>query len=59
MPSSEYYRRQADTLLILALTAATDPKVSAHYRNLAVKYQKLAANAESKTQPPGTVTENL
>jgi hypothetical protein len=59
MPSSEYYRRQADTLLILALTAATDPKVSAHYRNLAVKYQKLAATAENKTQPPRTVTDDL
>jgi hypothetical protein len=41
MPSSEYYRRQADTLLMLALTAA-DPVLSARYRNMAVKYKRLA-----------------
>jgi hypothetical protein len=43
MPSSEYYRRQADTLLTLALTA-TDSELSARYRKLAVEYQMLGAN---------------
>jgi hypothetical protein len=43
MPSSEFYRRQADTLLMLALIAA-DPELSARYRNMAVKYKRLAAS---------------
>jgi hypothetical protein len=55
MPNSAYYRRQADTLLILALTAATDPKLSARYRNLALKYQKLAANAGKNAKLAGIV----
>jgi hypothetical protein len=57
MPSSEYYRRQADTLLTLALTA-TDPELSARYRNLAVEYKMLAANAREAV-PPRSVTDNL
>ena len=56
MPSSEYYRRQADTLLMLALNA-TDPELSARYRSLAVEYKMLAANAGEDTVPP--VTNNL
>jgi hypothetical protein len=43
MLSSEYYRRQADTLLTLALMA-TDPELSAQYRNMAIKYKRLATN---------------
>jgi hypothetical protein len=43
MPSSEFYRRQADTLLMLALIAA-DPELSARYRNMAVKYKRLATS---------------
>ena len=57
MPSSEYYRRQADTLLTLALTA-TDPELSDRYRNLAVEYKMLAANAREAV-PPRSVTDNL
>jgi hypothetical protein len=58
MPSSEYYHRQADTLLTLALTA-TDPELSARYRNLAVEYKMLAANAGEDTVPSRSVTDNL
>jgi hypothetical protein len=58
MPSSEYYRRQADTLLTLALTA-TDPELSARYRNLAIRYKRLAANAGKNTVPPGSATDTL
>jgi hypothetical protein len=58
MPSSEYYRRQADTLLALALTA-TDPELSARYRSLALEYKMLAANAGEDTVPARSVTANL
>jgi hypothetical protein len=58
MPSSEYYRRQADTLLTLALTA-TDPELSARYRNLAIRYKRLAKNAGKNTVPPGSATDTL
>ncbi len=58
MPSSEYYRRQADTLLTLALTA-TDPELSDRYRNLAVEYKLRAANAGEDAVPPRSVTDNL
>jgi hypothetical protein len=50
MPSSEYYDRQADTLLTLALMA-TDPELSARYRNMAVEYKCLAANTEQTRLP--------
>jgi hypothetical protein len=46
MPSSEYYRRQADMLLMLALNA-TDPELSARYRTLALQYKMLAATYDS------------
>ena len=58
MPSSEYYRRQADTLLTLALTA-TRPELSARYRNLAIRYKRLAENAGKNTVPPGFATDAL
>jgi hypothetical protein len=58
MPSSEYYRRQADTLLTLALTA-TDPELSARYRNLAIRYKRLAKNAGKNTAPPRSATDTL
>jgi hypothetical protein len=58
MPSSEYYRRQADTLLTLALIAA-DPAVSARYRNLALEYKMLAASAGEDIVPPRSLTDNL
>ena len=58
MPSSEYYRRQADTLLTLALIA-TDPELSGRYRNLAVEYKMLAANGGEDNIPPRSVTDNL
>jgi hypothetical protein len=58
MPSSEYYRRQAETLLTLALTA-TDPELAARYRSLAAEYKMLAANAGEDTVPPGSVTDDL
>ncbi len=50
MPSSEYYERQAETLLTLALMA-TDPELSARYRNMAVEYKCLAANTEHTRLP--------
>ena len=58
MASSEYYRRQADTLLTLALTT-TDPELSARYRSLAVEYKMLAAKAGDDTGPPKSFTDNL
>ena len=58
MPSSEYYHRQADTLLTLAL-AATDPELSARYRSLAIKHKMLALNAEQDTAAPSSATDNL
>ena len=58
MPSSEYYGRQADTLLTLALNA-TDPELSARYRSLAVEYKMLAANSSEHAVPPRSVTDNL
>jgi hypothetical protein len=58
MPSSEYYRRQADTLLTLALTA-TDPELSDRYRNLAVECKMRAANALEDAVPPRPATGNL
>jgi len=58
MASSEYYRRQADTLLTLALTAI-DPELSARYRNLAIRYKKLAENAGKNAAPPGSASERL
>jgi hypothetical protein len=48
--SSEYYHRQADTLLTLALIA-TDPELSARYRNMALEYKCLAANTEHTRLP--------
>jgi hypothetical protein len=57
MPSSEYYRRQADTLLTLALIAA-DPVVSARYRNLAVEYKFLAGTAGEDPVPRRSETDN-
>jgi hypothetical protein len=59
MPSSEYYRRQADTLLTLALASATDPELSARYRNLAVKYKMLAANGGEDTDAPWSGRDSL
>jgi hypothetical protein len=41
MPSSEYHRRQADTLLALALNTS-NPELSTLYRSLAVEYKLLA-----------------
>jgi hypothetical protein len=41
MPSSDYYRRQADTLLALAVSTS-DPELSARCRNLAITYKLLA-----------------
>jgi hypothetical protein len=58
MPSSEYYRRQADTLLMMALSVA-DPELSARYRTLAVEYKMLAAKAADDTVPQRPVTDNL
>ncbi len=58
MPSSEYYRRQAETLLTLALTA-TDPELAARYRSLAAEYKMLAVNAGEDTVPPRSVTDDL
>ncbi len=55
MPSSEYYGRQADTLLTLALNA-TDPELSARYRSLAVEYKMLAANSSEHAVPPRSVS---
>ena len=57
MPSSEYYRHQADALLTLALTA-TDPELSARYRTLAAEYEMLAANVGEDSVPCGSVTGN-
>jgi hypothetical protein len=55
MHSSEYYRRQADTLLVLALTTS-DPVLSSDYRNLAIEYKLLAEKAapDPETDPRGT-----
>jgi hypothetical protein len=58
MPSSEYYRRQADTLLTLAVTA-TDPELSARYRNLAAEYKMLAGRADEDALPPRSETDHL
>jgi len=58
MPSSEYYRRQADTLLMLAQIAA-DPAVSARYRALAVEHTMLAARASEDMVPHRSATESL
>jgi hypothetical protein len=48
MPSSEYYRRQADTLLALALNTS-EPDLSNWCRNLALQYKLLA---EKRTTDP-------
>jgi hypothetical protein len=51
MPSPKYYRRQSDTLLMLALTA-TDPELSDRYRSLAAEYASLAEKAAEAVCPP-------
>jgi hypothetical protein len=58
MPGSEYYHRQADTLITLALTAI-DPELSARYRNLAIKYKMLAADGGQETASANSATDNL
>jgi hypothetical protein len=58
MPSSEYYRRQADTLLTLALTT-TDPELSNWYRCLAMEYKMLAAKAADDCVSPRAGIDNL
>jgi len=50
MPSSEYYRRQADTLLALALNTS-DPGLSDFCRNLAIEYKLLAERAVADPAP--------
>jgi hypothetical protein len=57
MPSSDYYRRQMDTLLTLAVTA-TDPELSDRYRSLAVEYKLLAAQGVDDTVQPRAVADN-
>jgi hypothetical protein len=50
MPSSEYYRRQADTALALAL-ATSDPELSAWCRNLAIEYKLLSEKGAAGSVP--------
>jgi hypothetical protein len=50
MPSSEYYHRQAGTLLALS-SCTNDPHLSAQCRALAVEYRLLA---ETPTADPTT-----
>jgi hypothetical protein len=50
MPSSEYYRRQADTLLALAQNTS-DVGLSALCRDLAVQYKVLAEKAAPEPVP--------
>ena len=45
MARPEYYRRQADTLLALALSTS-DPELSARCRTLAVEYKLLSEKAK-------------
>jgi hypothetical protein len=44
MPSPEYYRRQADTLLAIAVNTS-DPELSTRCRNLAIAYKLLEGKA--------------
>ncbi len=57
MASSEYYHRQADTLLTLA-SATIDPELSARYRSLALEYKMLAAKGAEDPASPRLVTDN-
>ena len=41
MPSSEYYRRQSETLRALALST-NDPSLSSLCRSLAIEYRQMA-----------------
>jgi hypothetical protein len=50
MPSSEYHRRQADTLLALALTTSNS-ELSAWCRNLAIEYKILAKTGAADPLP--------
>jgi hypothetical protein len=50
MPSSAYYRRQAETLLALA-TSTSNPELSTVCRNLAIEYKLLADKAPSDPGP--------
>jgi len=50
MPSLEYYRRQAETLLGLA-SSTNDPSLSALCRGLAVEYKLLAEQAAARQAP--------
>jgi hypothetical protein len=50
MPSSEYYRRQADTLLAL-VSSTNDPALSALCRGLAVEYRQLAEQTADREAP--------
>jgi hypothetical protein len=58
MLSSEYYQRQADTLLTLALTT-TDPELSGRYRRLAVEYKMLVSKAADDSVPPRAAIDNV
>jgi hypothetical protein len=50
MPSSEYHRRQADTLVALALNTS-DPELSTLCLDLAIEYKLLAEQAVAAPAP--------
>jgi hypothetical protein len=55
MPSSEYYRRQVDTLLILAVTTS-DPELSTWCQTLAIEYKLLAETEDAARVAADPVT---
>jgi hypothetical protein len=50
MPSFEYYRRQAETLLSLA-SSTKDPSLSALCQSLAAEYKQLAERPAGRKAP--------
>jgi hypothetical protein len=58
MPSSEYYRRQADTLLALAVNTS-DLELSTRCRNLAIEYKLLAERMAADPAPADPATPSL
>jgi hypothetical protein len=55
MPSSEYYRRQSETLLALAVNT-NDPEVSTVCRNLAIEYKLMAEKVAADSALADPVT---
>jgi hypothetical protein len=55
MPSSEYYRRQANTLLALAVNTS-DADLSTRYQNLAIEYKLLAEKRAADPLPADPAT---